>query len=94
MYKILCYLLAFTLSGTYGAFGQKPRTVPLQPDNYAEKATPVHPTGDVFTNRKTAFIAHLLADKVEPRKKHAYNAWVMDRTASLPYPNLYRTQPL
>ena len=90
MYKILCYLLTLALSGTHATFGQKLPVTPARPDNLAEN----YPASDVFTNRKTAFTAHLLADRVEPGKKHAYNAWVMGRTASLPYPNPYRTQPL
>ena len=77
MYKILCYLVALLLSGTYAAFGQQP------PDD---------PAGDVFANRKTTFTDHPLAGRVELSKNHMFDAWVMDRTASLPYPNPYRTQ--
>jgi hypothetical protein len=90
MYKILCYLVALTLFGTYATFGQKPPVTVARPDD----ATENDPPRDVFTNRKTAFIAHLLADKVEPGKENAYNAWVINRTASLHYPNPYQTQRL
>ncbi|WP_020606625.1 hypothetical protein [Spirosoma spitsbergense] len=90
MYKILCYLVALTLFGTYATFGQKPPVTAARPDNPTEN----YPTSDVFTNRKTVFIAHLLADKVEPEKKNAYNAWVINRTASLLYPNPCQTQRL
>jgi hypothetical protein len=94
MYKILCYLLTLMLSGTNGAFGQKPPVDPARLDNPVEQKPLRDPGRDVFTNRKTAFTAHLLAGKVDPGKKYACDVLVMDRTASLLYPNPYQTQPL
>lgn len=93
MYKILCYVLVLMLSGTFRAFGQKPPVAPAQSDNPVETATDNYPDSDVFTNRKTAFIVHLLADRVDTGKKHVCDVRVMDRTASLLYPNPYPTQP-
>ncbi len=94
MYKILCYLLVLMLSGTHGAFGQKPPVTPARPDNAVEKVIPSRPASAGITNRKVAFIAHLLAGKVDPGKKYVYGVRVINRTVSLRYPNPYQTQRL
>ena len=94
MYKILCYLVAFTLSGTYGTFGQRPPTAPTRPDYPVDMDAHGYPASEEITSRKTAFIVHLLADRVDSGKKYVYDVRVMDRTASLLYPNPYQTQPL
>lgn len=58
------------------------------------KPTPAYLTNEVYTNRQTVFTVHLLADKVEPKKKHAYEVLVADRKVSLPYPTPFQTQSL
>ena len=58
------------------------------------KPTLAYVTNEVYTNRQTVFIAHLLADKVEPGKKYAYEVLVADRKVSLPYPTQFQTQSL
>lgn len=94
MYKILCCLLVLMLSGAHGMFGRKPPATPGRLANSVDKVIPDGSARTGMTNRKTAFTAHLLAGKVDPGKKYVCSGWVMDRTASLLYPNPYQTQRL
>ncbi|RYF53897.1 MAG: alkaline phosphatase family protein, partial [Cytophagaceae bacterium] len=51
-------------------------------------------TNEVYTNRQTAFTAHLLADQVEPGKKYTYELLIEGQKVSLPYPTQFQTQNL
>ena len=51
-------------------------------------------TNEVYTNRQTAFTAHLLADQVEPGKKYTYELLIEGQKVSLPYPTQFQTQSL
>jgi len=83
MYKIRCYLLTLAVLSGYVSVGQQPQIVQVIID-----------AKDVYANRQTVFTAHLLADKVDPEKKYAYELLVAGRKVSLPYPTPFQTQNL
>ncbi len=58
------------------------------------KPGPTYVTNEVQTSAKTVFTAHLLADKVEPGKKYAYELLIGGQKVSLPYPTTFQTQNL
>ncbi|MFD2935502.1 hypothetical protein [Spirosoma flavum] len=58
------------------------------------KPLPSYLTNEVYINRQTVFIAHLLADQVEPGKMHEYDVLIEGQKVSLPYPTPFQTQSL
>ncbi len=55
------------------------------------KPIPTHLTDEVYTNRQTVFIAHLLADQVEPGKMYEYAVLIEGQKVSLPYPTQFQS---
>ncbi|WP_425290914.1 alkaline phosphatase D family protein [Spirosoma linguale] len=60
----------------------------------ASTSATTHLTNEVYTNRQTAFTAHLLADQVDPGKTYAYDVLIEGQKVSLPYPTKFQTQSL
>ena len=51
-------------------------------------------TAEVMTRRDSAYVAHLVADQVEPGKTYGYEVQVDGRTIRRAYPTKFRTPPL
>lgn len=51
-------------------------------------------TAEVLTRRDSAFVAHLVADLVEPGRSYGYEVQVNGRAIPRPYPLKFRTPPL
>ena len=53
-----------------------------------------HLTNMVRTQKNEAFVAHLLADEVEPGKHYVYEVFINNEKVELPYPAVFQTVPL
>lgn len=53
-----------------------------------------HLTNIVETSENNAFVAHLLADEVEPGKRYNYEILINNEKVPLPYPTVFQTLPL
>lgn len=51
-------------------------------------------TDEVLTNKQTAFVAKLIADKVEPGRRYEYALYINGQKVERPYPLEFQTQPL
>jgi alkaline phosphatase D len=51
-------------------------------------------TAEVLTRRDSAYVAHLVADQVEPGRTYGYEVQVNGRAVRRPYPLKFRTPPL
>ncbi|MCS6989429.1 MAG: alkaline phosphatase family protein [Chloroherpetonaceae bacterium] len=51
-------------------------------------------TDEVLTNKQTAFVAKLVADKVEPGRRYEYALYINGQKVDRPYPLEFQTQPL
>ncbi|MEO6066552.1 MAG: alkaline phosphatase D family protein [Gemmatimonadota bacterium] len=62
---------------------------------YWDSATPGvrRTTAEVVTRRDSAYVAHLVADQVEPGRIYGYAVQVNGRTVPRPYPLKFRTPP-
>ena len=62
---------------------------------YWDSAAPVtrHTTAEVLTRRDSAYVAHLVADEVEPGRVYGYEVQVNGRVAHRNYPLKFRTAP-
>lgn len=51
-------------------------------------------TDEALTNKQTAFVAKLVADKVEPGRRYEYALYINGQKVDRPYPLEFQTQPL
>lgn len=63
---------------------------------YYDPASPAarFKTEEVTTARKNAYVAHLIADQVEPGKKYTYELFINKKPVKRPYPLQFQTQTL
>lgn len=53
-----------------------------------------HLTNRVRTRKETGFVAHLLADEVEPGQHYLYEVFINNEKVELPWPTVFQTPPL
>ncbi|MEM6966174.1 MAG: alkaline phosphatase D family protein, partial [Bacteroidota bacterium] len=51
-------------------------------------------TDSVFTQKENAYVAHLLADQLEPTQQYNYNLYINGKLVERPYPLRFESQPI